>query len=693
MHGVLTALASAGWPAAKDAQSAPATAVAPRVGLVITASARIRPGVWRIGAPDDSTSVITVRGSDIELDLRGVTLIGSDSSASPDAARGIALRIDGGRRIRVIGGRVRGYRIAIDAQRVRDLSLLGQDLSDNWRPRLWSDSVHESLADWLSYHQNDRREWRRYGAAVYLDSVVGGEIRDLTVTRGMNGVLMHQSHRLLLWRNTIRWNSGVGIGLYRSSDNRLLHNRVDFNVRGYSHGVYRRGQDSAALLMYEQSCRNVVAYNSLTHSGDGLFLWAGQSTMDSGFGGANDNLFFGNDVSFAPTNGFEATFSRNAFIANRIEGSDHGVWGGYSFASTVAHNTFAANRIAIAVEHGQDNAITANTFAGDSTAIQLWWTARAPSDWGYPRYRDTRSRDVLVTDNTFSAHRVALRVGDTQALTWARNVSTAVDSVMVLRGDTSGARINTGDGPAGSARARVYGARRTSAMRPDAARQLGARARAAHNASCVLPPFDTPAAARWRVRPLMDPRWAFCADPLVRGREHIRIGAWGPLRPGERDDAPARITPSPWRVRVVTWDSTADPRRDTTGLFARPPLLERTIATLDAVWFRPPPAAPSGGTLPQPSHPLLGVPGERWALRAESDVRVEGTAAADLIAISDDGVRVWVDDRLVIDAWAPHESRVDRVPLAPGLHRLRVDYYQVDGWTELQLRIERPTYP
>ena len=47
--------------------------------------------------------------------------------------------------------------------------------------------------------------------------------------------------------------------------------------------------------MYEQSCFNVVAHNSITHSGDGLFLWAGQSTMDSGKGGANDNLFYAND--------------------------------------------------------------------------------------------------------------------------------------------------------------------------------------------------------------------------------------------------------------------------------------------------------------------------------------------------------------------------------------------------------------
>jgi len=37
-----------------------------------------------------------------------------------------------------------------------------------------------------------------------------------------------------------------------------------------------------------------------------------------------------------------------------------------------------------------------------------------------------------------------------------------------------------------------------------------------------------------------------------------------------------------------------------------------------------------------------------------------------MTVISDDGVRVWVDDALVIDAWAPHESKVDSVKLTGG---------------------------
>ena len=95
--------------------------------------------------------------------------------------------------------------------------------------------------------------------------------------------------------------------MYRSSRNKIMNNNLDFNVRGYSHGIFNRGQDSADILIFEQSNENMFAYNSATHGGDGFFLWAGQHTMDSGEGGCNDNVVYKNDFSFAPTNGIEIT--------------------------------------------------------------------------------------------------------------------------------------------------------------------------------------------------------------------------------------------------------------------------------------------------------------------------------------------------------------------------------------------------
>ncbi|HZI29328.1 MAG TPA: right-handed parallel beta-helix repeat-containing protein, partial [Gemmatimonadaceae bacterium] len=343
----------------------------PSAGMVITRSTRFRPGTYRLAAGQDS-AVLIIRGDSITLDLTGVVLEGIAPSADPDQAAGIAIRVDGGRNVRIVGARIRGYKVGILARSTRGLEIRSSDLSHNWKPRLFSLVEHESLLDWLSFHNNEANEWLRFGAAIYLDNVSGGLIQGNRVTQGMNGLLMNRVDHVTVRDNNFSYNSGLGIGLYRSSDNLIVRNSVDFNIRGYSHGFYRRGQDSAGILLYEQSNNNVVALNSATHGGDGLFLWAGNYTMNTGQGGANDNVFYANDFSFAPANGMEATFSRNTFVANIAEGNDYGLWGGYSFDSRIVANCFANNRYGIAIEHGQQNSVIANRFIGDSTAIRLW---------------------------------------------------------------------------------------------------------------------------------------------------------------------------------------------------------------------------------------------------------------------------------------------------------------------------------
>jgi parallel beta-helix repeat protein len=704
-------------------------------GLVITRSVRVAPGTYRLPAPTAlDSSVIVIRGNDITVDLSGATLVGAPDGADPDRHAGVAIRVDGGRNVRIANARIRGYKVGILARGTRGLTLADNDLSDNWKPRLFSLVEHESLADWLSYHRNERDEWLRFGAAAYLADVRGGEIRGNRVQRGMNGVLLVRSDSLRIWNNTISFNSGIGIGLYRSSDNVIAHNHADYNVRGYSHGFYRRGQDSAALLMYEQSCRNVVAYNSMTHSGDGLFLWAGQSTMDTGKGGANDNVFVGNDFSYAPTNGMEATFSRNVFLANRIEGSDHGLWGGYSFDSKVVGNDFRRNRIGIAIEHGQNNEMTNNRFIGDTTAISLWANPIEPSDWGYPKHRDTRSRDYRIAGNTFVGQRVALRVRATRGVNLTGNRIASADSIYVLAdtagwtssGEVSGSQPLSPDALSLDARlatlpaelARLVPARLPDGLDPDAA-PLARRERSDivvtewgpyDWTTPLLWPVDITRATPLRLRVLgPEGRWRVVdrrnVDAVSRDsgrtgdavRDTIAVtpargfaGDWEvtlehrPLTPADgpvRRFSYARFEPPiDWNVRFFTWtDSAADPARNAApfaALLRGTPAMTRQAPRLDYMWYRP--------TIPD-------LPQERFAIEATGSVTLApGTYT--LRTISDDGVRVWVDGRLAIDSWTPHESRVDHVSLGAGRHDIRVQYYQLRGWTELRLEIVRGSH-
>src|SRR4029077_16560954 len=307
----------------------------------------------------------------------GVTLEGSAPGTDPDQYAGVAIRVEGGHGVTIRGAAIHGYRFGILAKGTRALTLNGLDVSRSWRPRLFSLIEHESLVDWLSFHHNENGEWLRYGAGIYLESVDSGAIKNVTGEQGMNGLMLARSNHLRIWDNDFSFNSGLGIGLYRSSDNNIQHNRLDYDVRGYSHKFYHRGQDSAGLLLFEQSSRNIIAYNSVTHGGDGLFLWAGQSTMDSGTGGCNDNLIYGNNFSFAAANGIEVTFSRNTIVDNWIQGNDYGIWGGYSYETRIVGNTSWENRTGVAIEHGQDNRIAYNVYR-DSVGINLWADSVTP---------------------------------------------------------------------------------------------------------------------------------------------------------------------------------------------------------------------------------------------------------------------------------------------------------------------------
>jgi parallel beta-helix repeat protein len=693
-----------------------------RRGMVITRSIRFARKTYRIAAPATlDPAVLVVRGHGITIDFNGATLRGTDPRADPDRRTGVALLVDGGSDVHIVNARIHGFKVGILARGTQRLEIADADLSHNWKPRLFSLVEHESLVDWLSFHHNEKDEWLRFGAAIYLSDVKGGAVRRTVAEQGMNGLLMVRTDSVRVEDNTFSFNSGLGVGLYRSSDNVIVHNRIDYNVRGYSHGFYRRGQDSAGILLYEQSSGNLIAFNSATHGGDGFFLWAGQSTMDTGEGGANDNLVFLNDFSFAPANGIEATFSRNAFLANALEGNEYGLWGGYSFDSWIGFNCFMQNRTGIAIEHGQNNVIETNVFRGDSTAIRLWADTIQPSDWAYPKKRDTQSRDYDIRDNVFIANRVRLTSSNTTSLRAVDNDSTSNPSSMA-----------TGSCMPSTLRQRI-GGRRPPIAFPRLMEALSAMSRFDSLPARAYPRRDRSAIVvddwgpyDWR-SPKLWPVDSTHAQPLrlvVRGPE----GRWRTIsrrgivslsrssgRTGDtiavvpRADASGdwaltleyvgAATVSPlgeqraagrpyrfaygrfepridWTVRFFAWSDTTDPRSRPdafAALLNSRPLLETRTTRVDYLWYRP--------TLPE-------VPQQRFALEAQGRLTL-APGEYTLQTISDDGVRVWVDGALVIDNWSLHESALNDAVLRGGAHDVRVQFFQVDGWTELRLDILR----
>ncbi len=694
------------------------------------------------------------------------------------------------------------------ARNARGLKILGGHASYNWKQHLRSTQEREDLADWMSYHQNETDEWLRYGAAIYLRDCDGFEVKGVTVHGGQNGLMITGCDQGLIWNNDFSFNSSLGLGMYRSSDNRIMHNKMDWNLRGFSYGVYNRGQDSAGILIYEQSNRNTFAFNSVTHGGDGFFLWAGQTTMDTGKGGCNDNLLYANDWSHAPTNGIEATFSRNKFVNNLILECWHGIWGGYSYDSLIAGNVFGFNTEAIALEHGQNNQVVGNTFYRDHEGLVIWQNKTQDPNWGYAKARDTRSRDYIVRNNVFSnIFKDVFRVRDTINFKIEDNVFHSNGNVASITGETPGLGflnntffavkdpLTAGSGenkvnldakyvprPVASSlnqgvitSERDYLARFNMGWDPWATPESLAAAKAkralsAHEESLVAlkdkkdifvaplkggkDPFLKKGALRgWRYmmvdewgpydfkRPLLWPRQPLSAisgtalddkgnqvPPVGSQTQRYEIlGPKGRWRVVSLDGAtlsaqsgtvpgfvevttdlykPGRVkidleyigaatkdyrgittpagkpvrfgmshfsAPIAWHVQIFPWDEKTDPRTQIDafrGLFAGKPAAEARPNRLDYA---------SGGAF------LPGAPSNQFATLATGTFQME-PGEYTMEVTTDDGIRVWIDDKLVLESWKYQGPTPYTADLRlGGAHKIRVEHFDIDGYAALKV--------
>lgn len=340
-------------------------------------------GVIQIDADD-----VTVKFED------GSELRGAAPETAWDTLTGVGVRIDGHKGVKLSDARVHGFKVGLYASNTPGLELAKIDASDNFRQHLKSTPVAEDASDWLYPHHNDDHEWmKNYGAAIYVERSENVVIRNVLVRRGQNGIVLDRVTDSKIYDNDCSFISGWGVAMWRSSKNVISRNALDFCVRGHVEGVYNRGQDSAGILMFEQCSDNQVLENSATHCGDGVFGFAGIEAIgeapaptpdfDYRRRGCNDNFFMDNDLSFAPAHGLEMTFSYgNMIVRNRmVENAICGIWAGYSQDMLILQNQIHGNggmaygmeRGAINIEHGSGNRIFVNSMQNNRCGIHLWW--------------------------------------------------------------------------------------------------------------------------------------------------------------------------------------------------------------------------------------------------------------------------------------------------------------------------------
>jgi parallel beta-helix repeat protein len=622
------------------------------------------------------TGVYPVRlsGSNRVFDFGGAELVGSPDGTAPDAFQGTAVVIEGGRNITIRNARIRGFKVAIHATGVERLTIENCDLSGNWRQRLQSTPDAEAPEDWLYGHQNDDNEWLRYGAAIYLDRCPDAVIARNKGRQGQNGICITRSDGAKIYDNDFSFNSGWGLAMYRSSRCVVSRNKFDWCIRGYSHDVYSRGQDSTGILVYEQCSDNVFAYNSATHGGDGFFLWAGHETLDkTGEGGCNRNLLYRNDFSHAAANGIEATFSvGNRFVENRLEECDHGVWAGYSTETLIAGNYIARNANGISIEHGIGNTIEGNSFGENGVAIHLWWDEDPDLfKTAYGKKRNVKSERYSITGNTFRGDKTAIRLSRTTDFNISRNnfvkAGTLLEYEVPVFVGSLFHQNNIGDieNPIHEAIAN---------WTPNWWKGSPSNVKFRLDTPVDIPPYlslvprpDAPGST--------DP---FLPAGALRGRKHIYVDEWGPRDPADPKIAEERAKQSVnlatgWKVQFFSWPTAGagKPPGDWEAVKASEPLEIERADRLDFRW---------------PGQPVKSVPADHFATLATTTVELEA-GDYEIRTISDDGIRVTVDGKVVIEDWTwhPPKTHVAKVTVEKGTHAFVVEHFEIDGYAQLKL--------
>jgi hypothetical protein len=397
----------------------------------------------------------------------------------------------------------------------------------------------------------------------------------------------------------------------------------------------------------------------------------------------------------------------------------------------------------VAIEHGHDNVIEGNVIEDGGVGVRLWWDEdREFLEGPFGKAQDTSSSRTTIRGNRLKDNRVAVDLDRTTRARVVENEIVGGMAALRLRGDCSGLAV---EGNAIRVEATSNVLNETGAPVALGPNLWLAPLAAKGEVSAAAGRAVRPEPARWRPLGVMSAIGSWSKPP--RGRATILVHDWGPydfvsplLWParveggesaslrvlgavipyrvveatgglrvspaegqapatlevtakkggpslvegrvtvemqGQRFTAEVNLLRARWAVKWFGWER--DPREDAAAFaacLAGQALAEATLPTLDLL--------PGGGS------PHEGVPADRFATLAETTLTLPA-GAYEIVTLSDDGVRVKVDEKVVLENWTWHGPIRDRarLHLPSGEHRIRVEHFELDGWSVLSFRLRR----
>jgi parallel beta-helix repeat protein len=454
--------------------------------------------------------------------------------------------------------------------------------------------------------------------------------------------------------------------------------------------------------------------------------------------GCNANVLVGNDFSYASAHGVELTFSEgNVITRNRlIENAICGFWGGYSSATLITENDFVRNggmaygleRGGINMEHAFRNRILANRFLDNKCAIHLWWDnddalLRLPGVAG--NYRGVTGN--LIAGNSFAITAdhpfqevsaatplVVLQLRD-QGTNNVRENAYLQNTVRITAPHATEFAVDPGTEPlrlGGVPPVRIPRAEALGKTRPVGARDslrgrdkivLDAWGPWDHEGVLVRPAGGSGNEMAYEIFGLrrapdleIDRRDIATAWRRM-GRDHWRLALRGtegvtPFRLRLRarsfeEELTGTLVGAKWEVAFFPWS--IDPREDLAGwraLVREAQAVPVICRSLDfAYGWKGPRDLDLDDSLRD-----RGPSGDHFGMIAQTRLRLPaGTWRVS--TLSDDGVRVLVNEEVIIENWTWHGPAQDNAVFEQAAESevtFTVEHFEIDGYAVLKLDLQ-----
>ena len=637
-------------------------AVPPRgAPLVVSADLRLEPGDYLRPDPG-GRGVLRLEGhKGVTLDLRGVRLRGAEAGAAPDEFTGAGLVLRDCEDVRVLGGSFGGYRIAVRVEGCDGVSLEGLTVDPAAGERLVGSDALPHPHDRLELRSARSEHWLdAYGAAIAVVDSSRVEVRGARVRGGQNGLVVLGSEGCRFVENDLSYLSGWGIALSHADGNLIAGNRCDVVTRRGSWSGAEPDHGATGILLTGASSGNVIAGNSARGGSAG-----GRERFEAQSPGS-DNRWVANDFSRSACVGLELRNARGSWaVGNRIEdvrGAGLAVRGGTRLLleGNALDGVFGEG---LSLVGSESLTVARNEIRDCDRGLVVsagGLDAEAPRQLRLEGNRFEENIQDLVLeqcvglellDNDFEAGNPPPHL---DGLAW--------EGEPELTGRAVWARLADADGHLPSGRCQ------------------GARLRA----PASTPPAVLSELAAWSPPA---PFGELPKRPAARrrsGEEPTVLGLFGPWDPEGGTPRPSEagarglLAGARWQTTWFRWGVQSDPRGDLEAWRARrfEPLDRAVVEDWSDPW---------GGDDAR----RLALPFEQFGLVARTTVEVARDGTYQLRAVSDDGLRLSVDDVPVLEDWTWHAARqrTAMIELAAGSHELLLEYFQVDGPAVLTLEL------